>query len=121
MAATNDLEAITLADLTSILTDIGVDVTLNRATKVVGAISGSEDLTFGGNVTITVVFQQNDDRFLSDKEGLLEMGDAIAFALPSDSVDINDKITYNSIVYKVKHIIERYNVDKIVLYRFDNV
>ena len=118
--ATNDMDAITLSDFAAILTDTGVDVTLNRATKAVAAITGSETLSFGSNVTITVQFQLNKNRFSVEKEGELAQGDATMYSKIADSVDRNDKITYRSVVYLVKDVTQRGSFDKCILFRWDD-
>lgn len=112
-----NLEQVVFDDFESIIGDIGSDVTLNRYTKTVSNIMGDEDVGtgYGGNVSIRGVFQLNQRLYAFGKEGIVEQGDATFYSRAADSVDKDDKITYDSKVYIVTKKTKRYNVDECLL------
>lgn len=100
-------------DFNTIIRDIGVNVTLNRFTKSSSNVTGDEDVTtgFGNNTTIRVVFELEKRDYDYDKEGAVEQGTTSMYSKPIDSVDKDDKITFDGKVYLVTKKTKRYSVD----------
>ena len=89
------------------LVDHGVDVTLNRVTKTTSNLTGDRTLSYGGNVTITVVFLKRNTIRDYEKDGLVERADGYIMVKPSDAVLRGDKITKDGDVFRVEKVDER--------------
>ena len=89
------------------LKTFGQNVTLNRATKSTGNLTGARTITYGSDETIKAVFLRKNVIYKYFKEGLVEEGDAYLMAKTTDNISKNDKITANSVVYRVTNVIER--------------
>ena len=107
-----NLDQVVFDDFENIIADIGVNVTLARYTKTLSNIVGDEDVSTGyaAGVTIKGVFQLNERMYEFSKEGIVEQGDAAFYARSADSVDKDDKITYDSKTYIITKKTKRNNV-----------
>jgi len=114
-----DMWEIAKKDFSDILEDIGEDVTLYRSTKTISNVSGGETISFGSAETIKGIFQINTNEFVYSKEGIVQMGDATLWVYSSHSINDEDKITYNSVDYIVHKKLSRFNVDQLILYRWN--
>ncbi len=65
-------------------------------------ITGEETLTDQTNVNIKCYVMKTGQNFNYQEMGFLEQGDMVALCKVADSVGVNDKITVNSEVFRVK-------------------
>jgi len=93
----------------NIYTDWAVPVTLTTVTTAIDSITGDETITTASTASINAVFLRKEQRWMIDKEGLLQEGDAYIMILPSQALNKNDTITANSETFRVQDIITRYN------------
>lgn len=82
-------------------------LTRNAVTQTENNLSGSEELTWGSDSEITGAFFRRDDTWNLKKEAYFESADAILMVKSSVTLNKNDKITYDNIVYLVDHVITR--------------
>lgn len=79
----------------------GIQATYTPVTKTVSNTYGEETLTDGTTSNIKVHFVRINEDHDFEKYGLKEKGDAIMLAKYSDSVNDNDKVTINSVTYRI--------------------
>lgn len=103
-------------DFNEILEDIGESVTVERPTKTLSNVGLDESLSYATGVQVKGVFQFTDKRYLYDKEGIVELGDAVFYTFSNNSVAMDARVTRNNATYKVEKAIPRYGVDMCVLY-----
>lgn len=74
-----------------------------KHTPVVKTLSnfGDETLTDGTPEDIEAAFFTNKDKYVQDKPALILNADAIVIVLPSQTMNKNDKIEYDSTVFRV--------------------
>jgi hypothetical protein len=89
------------------LTDFGVTVSWEQATKTTDNITGDETITYAPAVDKTVVFLRRSVIYELAKEGLVERGDAYIMAKTSDNFQKEDRITYDGVTYKIASVIRR--------------
>jgi len=96
------------ADFTdNALTDFGVTVSWEQATKTTDNITGDETLSYAEAVSKTVVFVRRTKTYEQSPEGRIELGDAYIMSQTSDGFVSNDKITYEGVTYLIKQVIRR--------------
>jgi len=66
--------------------------------------------------TISAVMEIIDSSSVQEFGGLLEIGDAIIYVLGTETINVNDKITHNSIKYKISKVIPMNSGSTIVFY-----
>jgi len=71
-------------------------------TKTIDNITGSETLTDGTTSSINITFYRQEDTIEQKYLGLFRGADAIALIDTSITININDKITYDSETYRVE-------------------
>ena len=94
----------------SIRTRLGRTVTHTPVTKTTSNIYGDETLTDGSAVSITAVFLKTEDKWMFDKQGKVEGGDAYLMA-DNGVVSVDDKITADSETYRIDDIKTVYSDD----------
>jgi hypothetical protein len=77
-------------------------------TKTTSNTSGDETLTDGTNVNITGTFYKAEDYYSRDKEALFNGADAVVMVKSAVTINRDDKITYNSEVFRVNEVEQRY-------------
>jgi hypothetical protein len=85
----------------------GVQVTRTPVTKTVSNSYGDETLTDGTDENIDVYFTKKTTDWWFDKEGEVEGGDAFMMTKYNQTINKNDKITYEGNTYRVKMVIDR--------------
>jgi hypothetical protein len=82
---------------------INFSKTLSRTpvVKTTSNVSGNEILKDGTAGNISGAFFRKEDEWAQDKAGLFQEADAILLVLPSVTINKNDKITYETEVYRV--------------------
>jgi hypothetical protein len=81
----------------------GTTVTRTPVTKTISGDYGSETLTDGTPASIDCYFSQKFPKpFFISEEGEVESGDAFILVKSTQALNKNDKITYDSRVYRVK-------------------
>ncbi len=76
-------------------------LTRTPVTKTTDNISGAESFADGTDVTINGAFYRNEYSMSQENIGLFKGADAILKVLPSVTINFNDKITYDSEVFRV--------------------
>jgi hypothetical protein len=100
--------AITESDFTNgPINDLGVSVTYTPVTVVENNITGEKETTDGTSSTITVVFENTNQKYSLDKAGLTEGANARMFCDKDQSISRNDKITHQSNTYRVETVSTR--------------
>lgn len=89
------------------LADVGVSVTRIPVTKEEHMLDGDEILVDGTSTTITAYIVRRGQQWQFDKEGKIEGGDAFMMAASTTTVNVDDKITYDGITYRVMNKIMR--------------
>lgn len=102
---------ITNDDFSQILTDMGRVVSYKVVTRTKDAITGEETTTYASAADKTVVFFLNDKRWIWDKEGLLDVGDAYIIAATSEGVKRYDQFTIDSQTFYVENVVRRTILD----------
>jgi len=95
-------------DFSQILSDMGRVVSYQVVTKTTDGMSGTESSSYGTASDKTVVFFREDTRYIWDKEGLLQVGDAYIIAPTSIGVKRGDEFTIDSIKYFIESVIRRH-------------
>jgi hypothetical protein len=94
-------------DFAQILSDMGRTVSWKKVTKTTDPMTGSETSTFAAASNLTVVYFKEDQRYLWDPSGLVEVADAYVLYTPG-TISRYDQITVDSITYYVEEVIQRY-------------
>jgi len=98
------------------LSDFGIDVTRTPVTVTLSNVDGGKTYTDGTDTTITVMIENANTKYSLDKSGLSEGADARILMKTTDTINKNDKITHNSITYRVDAVSERlFAVDSMYL------
>jgi hypothetical protein len=94
-------------DFNQIWADFAVALSYKIVTITLDEKSGSETTTFASASTVNAIFFLEDNRYIFDKEGLLEVGDAYIMAKTSVGIKRYDTFTYNSKTYYLKNVVRR--------------
>jgi hypothetical protein len=97
-------------DFAQILEDFKRTLTYYVSTKTTDSLTGDETETFATAVELEAIFFLNENRWLFDKEGLTEVGDAYIMVVPSVGIKRYDKFTVDNKTYYIQNIIQRYVV-----------
>jgi len=95
-------------DFTQILTDFTRTVSYKVVTKTTDAMSGVETSSFGAAANQSVIFFKEENRFLFDKEGLLEVGDAYILAPLAIGIKRYDQFTIDGETFYIENVTNRY-------------
>jgi hypothetical protein len=96
------------SDFTQILNDFTRTVSYKVVTKTTDGMSGDETTTFATASDKGVVFFKEDTRYLFDKEGLLQVGDAYIIAPTSMGIKRYDQFTIDSTTYYIDSVVRRH-------------
>ena len=107
-----------LSDFNEILEDIGEDVIVYRPTKTLSNVGLDEEVAYGSAINMRVVFQLTDVKYIYDREGIIEMGDATVYSLTTNSLENDTKVVRNNSTYKIGRVVPREGLDMCVLYRW---
>lgn len=94
-------------DFDQILDDMGRVVSYKVVTKTQDAITGEETTTFAAASNQTVIFFVEENRFIWDKEGLLEVGDAYIIADTDLGIKRYDQLTIDGSTYYIENVTRR--------------
>lgn len=89
------------------ITNLGKSVTRTPITKTTSNLYGEETLTDGTSETVTAAFFRKEDSWAQDNSGLIQEADAVVLVLPTQTLNKNDKIAYDSETYRVDKVITR--------------
>jgi len=94
---------LTVADFNAILDDYaGRTVSHTPVTLSTSNITGEETLSDGTPGNIKCYLMKTSQNFDFKEFGFMEQGDMVGLFKIADSVDVNDKVTVNSEVFRVK-------------------
>ena len=96
-------------DFAQILEDFKRTVSYKVNTKTVSGM-GDETSTFAAASNKDVIYFLNENKYLFDKEGLIEVGDAYIMANLTDAIKRYDQFTVDGLTYYIENVIRRYIV-----------
>lgn len=99
---------VVVGDFNQILADMGRTVSYSVVTRTTDAMTGSETTTFAVAANQTVIFFLEENRYIWDKEGLLEVGDAYIIAPTTLGIKRYDQFTVDSNTYYIENVIRRH-------------
>ena len=102
---------VTNEDFDQILNDLKRTVSYQEVTKTVDPQTGDEILVYGSAADKSVVFFLEENRYLFDKEGLVEVGDAYIMTDTDFEPQRMDKYSIDGFTYLVKNVTKRYVSD----------
>lgn len=100
-------QGVSTADFTQIMNDLKRSVSYQVATKTLDSFNADETDSYASAVAKDVVFFNESLRFIFDKEGVLELGDAYIMAPTSEGIKRYDKFTIGGEGYYLKSVIKR--------------
>lgn len=95
--------------LAGALTDFPIVVSRTPVTIQFDNTSSDRNLTEGTPANITVVFENDNVAYSLTEAGLQEGADARMFVQSTDTINKEDKITYNGVDYRVESVSVRYD------------
>lgn len=95
------------SDFTEIYNDMGVAVSYKVVTRTQNATTGEETTSFATATTATAIVFLEQNRYVWDKDGLLEVGDAYLIAPTTLGVKRYDQVAYNGETYYVDNVTRR--------------
>lgn len=95
-------------DFSQIYSDFKRTVSYKIVTKTTDPMTGSETSSFGSANNVDVIFFLNENRWMFDKEGLLEMGDAYIMAPTSTGIARYDQFTVDGNTFYIENVIRRH-------------
>jgi len=98
-------------------------VSRTSVTKTTSNIYGDETLTDGTPANISGVFLKKADKWMFDKQGKVEGGDAYLQVKAAVTVNVDDKITVNSETYRISDVLIVYSdsSNSTALYKYCNL
>lgn len=98
---------VSTADFTAIHADLKRTVTYQVVTKTLTSFNADEKTAYAAGVSKDVIFFNQDKRYIFDKEGLIELGDAYIMAPTSEGIKRFDQFSIGGEKYYVKSVIRR--------------
>jgi len=98
---------VSVNDFTQILTDFSRTLSYEVSTKTTNQLTGDETQTFAAASNKSLIFFKEENRFLFDKEGLVEVGDAYIMAATTTGIKRYDKFTIDGETFYVHNVIPR--------------
>lgn len=98
---------VSINDFAQILSDYGRTVSYSVVTKTNDPITGSETTTFATASDQTVIFFLEENRYLWDKDGLLEVGDAYIIAPLTLAIKRYDQFTIDGQAFYIENVTKR--------------
>jgi hypothetical protein len=92
----------------AILGDLGRTVSYKVLTKTTDPMTGSETDTYSSASNKTVVFFLEKNKWIWDKEGLLEAGDAYIMATPAAGIQRYDRFSIDGQEYYIENVTVRH-------------
>lgn len=86
------------------IADLGVSVTYTPITVRENNMTGQKETTSGSSSTITVVFENANQKYDLTRAGLVEGADARMFIKPDQDMNREDQITYDGNTYRVETV-----------------
>ena len=106
---------------TNVINKYGDAVIRTPVTKTISNIEGDETLTDGTPETITVYIVRKATKWTFDTIGQIEGGDAQMLTKSTQTINKNDKITWNGNTYRVQDVLNRDNPGGNVCYKTCNL
>ena len=94
-------------DFNQIHNDMKVTVSYQVVTKTIDPITGDEILTYANASNVDLIFFNNENKYIFDKDGLLKVGDAYIIAKTTVGIKRYDKFTINNETYIVDNTITK--------------
>lgn len=94
-------------DFDQILSDMGVTLSYKVVTESEDSMTGEQTTSYATATSVTAVFFLQENRYVWDKEGFLEVGDAYIIASTDTGIQKNDQFTYAGQTYYIKNITRR--------------
>lgn len=94
-------------DFVAIQNDLKRTVSYEVVTKTIDPMSGTETSSYATATNKTMIFFLNDNKWLFDKDGLIETGDAYVMAETSVGIKKFDRITVDGETYIIKNTTTR--------------
>jgi hypothetical protein len=95
-------------DFSQILADFTRTVSYKVVTKTTNDLTGDETSSYAASSNVNLVFFKEDCRYIFDKEGLLQVGDAYVMAPITTGIKRYDQFTVDGFTYYIENIIKRY-------------
>ena len=96
------------SDFDQIYNDFYRTVSYKVVTKTTNPMTGVETSTFGSAANVNLIFFLNDNRYIFDKEGLIQVGDAYILAKTIVGIKRYDQFTIGGETFYIENIIHRY-------------
>ena len=107
------------ADFAVILADNGSDVTHTPVTETNDNVTGDRELTDGTNVTIKVIFKNPSILYDWKNQGEEKGATIQCFAGAATTITKEDKITWQTLTFRVKAVSPRYSADTLIFQKID--
>lgn len=88
--------------------DHGVTAVRTPVTVTINNITGHNEYSDGSTNNVTIVFENANRKYSFNKAGLTKGADARGFVIGNETINKNDKITLNSITYRVDTVSTRF-------------
>lgn len=96
-----------MTEVSMILSDLGVTVSYKVVTRTTNGMSGEETTSFAAASNQTVVFCLKQNKYLWEKTGLVQEGDAMIIAPTTLGMKRYDQLTYNGNTYYIENVTRR--------------
>ena len=101
------------------LADLGTSVTRTPITETNDNVTGDRIMTEGGTSSITVVFQNPNQLHQWKNQGEEKGAKMSCFVSSTQTINKEDKLTWNSLDFIVKEVSERYSADTLIFKKVD--
>lgn len=108
-----------IADFAVALVDLGTSVTRTPVTKTNDNVTGDRDTSDGTDTTITVIFRNPNIIHDWKEQGEEKGATTQCFAAAATTINKEDKLTWNSLVFRVKNVSGRYSADTLIFQKID--
>ena len=98
-------------DFDQILSDLKRTVSYLVLTKTIDPVTGDEIMTYAAGADKSVIFFLEENRYVFDKGGLVEVGDAYIMTDTDFEPKRMDRFTIDGFTYDVKNVSKRYVSD----------
>jgi len=108
-----------VADFAVALTDLGDSVTRTPVTETNDNVTGDRDPADGTGVTITVIFKNPSVLFDWKEQGEEKGATTQCFAAAATTINKEDKITWQTLLFRVKAVSGRFSASTKILQKID--
>jgi hypothetical protein len=98
---------VSVDDFNQILADFTRVLSYQVVTKSTDPLTGSETTTYAVAGNKSMVFFKNENKYIWDKEGLLQVGDAYVLAPTATGIKRYDQFTVDGVTYYIENTIRR--------------